>query len=350
METPVRVVHYLNQFFGGIGGEEHANTPIQVRDGPVGPARALQQLLGESGTVVATIIGGDNHVVEETSPTSEAINEALQRLEPSVVVSGPAFDAGRYGMACGIVSRLAGELGIPAVTAMHPDNSGVIVYGKDMIAVPTGVEVSEMQAILKSLVPLVIKLGRGGELGPADEEGYLPRGYRRIVNLGRSGAERAMDMLTAYVHDRPYTSEIPARSYDVVPPPAPVPNMKEATIAMVSSGGIVPRGNPDHQVSSRAEQHFRYPIEGVDALSVEDWISVHGGFNTVYLNTKDPNYALPLSHARKLEAQGAFKGLFPTSFTTVGTGCAVSAAQRMGEGIAAELEEAGVDAVLMVAT
>ena len=30
MEKPVRVVHYLNQFFGGIGGEERAQTPLEV--------------------------------------------------------------------------------------------------------------------------------------------------------------------------------------------------------------------------------------------------------------------------------------------------------------------------------
>ncbi|MCI0880391.1 MAG: hypothetical protein J4N78_16055, partial [Chloroflexi bacterium] len=28
----MRVVYYLNQFFGGIGGEEKANLPLEVRD------------------------------------------------------------------------------------------------------------------------------------------------------------------------------------------------------------------------------------------------------------------------------------------------------------------------------
>jgi len=350
METPVRVVHYLNQFFGGIGAEEHANTPVQVRDGPVGPGRALQQMLGESGSVVATIICGDNYFVEETEAASQTVREALERIQPSVVVSGPAFDAGRYGMACGLISGLATELGIPSVTAMHPDNSGIVVYGKDMIAIPTGVDAAEMQAVLKDVAGLAIRLGRGNELGPADEEGYLPRGYRRIVNRDKSGAERALEMLTAYVHDRPFTTEIPIRAYEAIPAPAPIANIREATIAMVSSGGIVPRSNPDHQVSSRAENYFKYPIEGIDELSVDDWISVHGGFNTVYLNTKDPNYALPLRYARRMEAQGEFKSLYHTCFTTAGTGCAVSVAQRMGAGIAGELRDAGVDAVLMVAT
>jgi len=41
-----RVAHYLNQFFGGIGGEEHAGAAPILRDGPVGPGAMLQQCLG----------------------------------------------------------------------------------------------------------------------------------------------------------------------------------------------------------------------------------------------------------------------------------------------------------------
>ena len=43
MVTPVRAVHYLNQFFAGIGGEDVANIPPRMQDGPVGSGRALQQ-------------------------------------------------------------------------------------------------------------------------------------------------------------------------------------------------------------------------------------------------------------------------------------------------------------------
>ncbi len=42
MQTRViRVVHYLNQFFGGVGGENKADVGPQVRNGPIGPGRAL---------------------------------------------------------------------------------------------------------------------------------------------------------------------------------------------------------------------------------------------------------------------------------------------------------------------
>ena len=65
MADQLRVVYYLNQFFGGIGGEEQANLPLEVRDGPIGPARPFQQLLGDQGQVVATIICGDNYFSEQ---------------------------------------------------------------------------------------------------------------------------------------------------------------------------------------------------------------------------------------------------------------------------------------------
>jgi len=43
----MRIVHYVNQFFGGLGGEEMAGTPLEVREGAVGPGKLLEQLLGD---------------------------------------------------------------------------------------------------------------------------------------------------------------------------------------------------------------------------------------------------------------------------------------------------------------
>lgn len=350
MTAQIKVLHYINQFFGGIGGEEKANVPVEVREGATGPGRALQGALGEHGTIVATVICGDNFFVEETESAAASVREALDQWQPDVVVAGPAFDAGRYGMACGLMARLAAERDIPAVTAMHPDNSGVAVYGKDMITVPTGIEVAEMQAIMAKLAVFAVRLGSGEILGPAEEEGYLARGIRRLIQRDKPGAVRAVEMLTDYVLGRPFTPEIPFAVYEKITPAPPVTDLKTARIAMVSSGGIVPRDNPDSQVSSRAEQYFKYSIEEQTELSTSEWRSVHGGFNTYYLNEKDPNYALPVRYARAFEKLGLFDELYHTVFTTVGTGCAVTMAKRMGEGIASELKEADIDAVLLVAT
>ena len=42
MSSPLRVVHYVNQFFGGIGGEDQAHVGVTVKAGAVGPGRVLE--------------------------------------------------------------------------------------------------------------------------------------------------------------------------------------------------------------------------------------------------------------------------------------------------------------------
>ena len=42
----------LNQFFGGIGAEEHAGIGLEIRDGAVGPGKLLESLLGDGARVV----------------------------------------------------------------------------------------------------------------------------------------------------------------------------------------------------------------------------------------------------------------------------------------------------------
>ncbi len=48
----LRIVHFMNQFFGGIGGEEMAHVPPQSGKGPIGPGAVLQEVLGKQGQVV----------------------------------------------------------------------------------------------------------------------------------------------------------------------------------------------------------------------------------------------------------------------------------------------------------
>ena len=67
----IRVVHYLNQFFGGVGGEDQADLRPRVVEGAVGPGRAIQKALGGRGEVVVTIICGDNYFAENIESASE---------------------------------------------------------------------------------------------------------------------------------------------------------------------------------------------------------------------------------------------------------------------------------------
>ena len=87
----IRIVHILNQFFAGIGGEDKADIPVAVADGAVGAARGLQAQLADQGQVVATIYFGDNYFHEHKDDAIAALLAELDKQHPDVVVAGPAF-------------------------------------------------------------------------------------------------------------------------------------------------------------------------------------------------------------------------------------------------------------------
>src|SRR5262245_25895070 len=102
MSGPLRVVHYVNQFFGGIGGEDQPHVGISGKAGAVGPGRAPEKALGEGARVEARLIGGDNFASERGDDAARAIAAELTRLKPDLLVAGPAFGSGRYGLACAL--------------------------------------------------------------------------------------------------------------------------------------------------------------------------------------------------------------------------------------------------------
>ncbi len=350
MAQPARVVHYINQFFAGIGGEEHANAPPELREGAVGPGRALEQALGDGGTVVGTIVAGDNYVVEEHEPAMAAVRDAIDRFSPHLVVAGPAFEAGRYGLACAEVCLEAQKNGVRAVTGMFEDNPGVIAHRQEIFCVPTGTSAAEMPAALKTMANLGLRLVTDAELATAGEEGYLPRGLRRFLMRSKTGAERAADMLKARLQEKPFTSEVFIKDYEVIPAPPPIEDFSKVSVVLVTTGAIVPKGNPDNMPSVFATDYFTYSIQGLDELALNEWESVHAGFNTGFINTNDPNYALPLAAARELEKEGVIGSVFPRMFSLPGVATAQNDSLRFGAKMANELKENDIGAVLLVAT
>src|SRR6266849_4626133 len=149
MSGPLRIVHYVNQFFGGIGGEDQAHVGVTVRAGAVGPGRVLEKALGDGARVEATLVGGDNFVNERAEEASRVIAGELDRLRPDVLGSG------RYGLACALVCKVAQGRDIPAITAMHPENPGASSARRGIYIVPTGASTTSMQAALDALAPLV---------------------------------------------------------------------------------------------------------------------------------------------------------------------------------------------------
>jgi glycine reductase complex component B subunit gamma len=349
MGTPLRVVHYLNQFFAGIGGEDVANIPPRMHEGPVGSGRPLQQLLNDEATVVATLICGDNFVNDARDDAVATLVAMLQDLKPDVVLAGPAFESGRYGLACVEVCKSAQGIGIPALTGMHPHNPGVESSRPDVLVVPTAASPVEMQAALRAMSRLAVKLGRKEALGPAEVEGFLPRGARSTYTRAAPGYRRALDMLKAKLSGQPFTTEVPILVPERVPPASPIADLSKATIALVTTGGLVRKGNPDRQVSANATRYFRHDVSELESLSGKDWEAYHAGYFNHIVN-RNPNYILPLSFMRDLEHNGEIGGIYPYIYALPGVSTPVAQARRLGADIARELQEARVGGCLLVAT
>ena len=335
------VVHYLNQFFAGLGGEEAAGTPPQRIDGAVGPGRGL-------GLEVRTTLAcGDDYFGERED---EALTELLRFLDeerPDVLICGPSFGSGRYGYACGVLAREAARRGIPAVCGMDPESPGVAASEGAAYVVPTSSNVAGMREALPGMAALAARLGAGEELGPPEDEGYLPRGLRRNEHVPSSGASRAIDLLLAKLAGDTRT-EVEA-SFDHVPPPPPVPDLSRAKLALVTEAGCVPQGNPDGLPTIRARSWLRYPLGGEATLAQGRYESVHGGFDVAAANA-DPNRLVPLDVVRLLQAEGRIGDLHDWFYTTTGNGTPVAASVKFGQEIAQELKEAGVEAVVLSGT
>jgi betaine reductase len=347
MET-IRVVLFLNQFFAGLGAEEFAGIGPGKKSGAVGPGLALQQALGEGAQIVATVYCGDNYANEQAGALDEVL-DLVSGERPDILIAGPAFTSGRYGLACGaLCARVQELLGIVAVTGMHPDNPGVDLYRTKVHIARTRESTAGMGDAMKIMARLALKLYARVPLGAPEEDNYFPTGRRVHSVVEQTAAQRAVDMLVKKITGQPYATEWATPSYSQVKPAPPLHDIAHAKIALITTGGVVPRGNPDRLESAYASKWLKYPIGALDHLAPGDWQSIHGGFDTTNVN-QDPDRMAPLDALRALEKEGAFRDLADELYTTTGNTAAIPTARRFAQEMLKELRADDVQGVILTA-
>ncbi len=351
MDKKLRIVHYINQFFGQIGGEEKADIPPRVEEGAIGPGNAINNALGNDAEIVKTIICGDTYFNENTEEATEEIKKTLKDVNPDLIVAGPAFNAGRYGMACGGVAELANtEMNIPVISGLYPENPGYDMYKNFAYFVETSNSAAGMREAIPNMVKLIKSfIEKDGDLGRPAEEGYMPRAIRVNEFAEERGAKRAVDMLINKISDKDFETEYPMPDFDRVDPEDPIENMAATKVALVTSGGIVPKNNPDRIESSSASKYGEYDISDVYDLTIECHETAHGGYDPVAAN-QDPDRVLPVDVMRDLEEEGIIGELHNKFYTTVGNGTSVANAKAYAQEIAEKLLGDGVQAVILTST
>ncbi len=357
MLQKLRVVHYINQFFAGIGGEEYADVGFALHEKPVGPGVALQRELGERGEVVATLVCGDNFFAGDFEKNAEEGFRMIEQFKPDLFIAGPAFAAGRYGPSCGAMCKIVSErLGIPAITAMNEENPGVEMYSQYAYIVKCGVNSKEMTSVIKKMVRLADALLENKPdprlVAPNDcipspfEYDYYTRNLIKNVFTEETTAERSIDLLLKKIRKEPFESDVLKPPFGRVKPGEPIKDITKAKIAFVTDGGIVPAGNPDRIPSRMCTIWKEYELDKLCPQGGGKHEVSHRGYNN-YEVLMDYNRLMPIDPAREFEKEGRIGKLNPTLFTTCGNVSIVKKSKIMGDEIAKVLVDEHVDAVIL---
>lgn len=355
-QKKLRVVHYLNQFFGQIGGEDKAGTGFMVKEGPLGPGLALQKALGDEAEVVATVICGDDYFAVDPEQCAKEGSRLVAAHKPDIFVAGPAFAAGRYGIACGAMCKAVGEeLGIPVVTGMNEEAPGTELYRKYAFICKTGNNSRLMVEALGNMTKLALRLASGepearlitGEVLPKPEEyNYFSRNLLRNEYTEKSVAERSVEKLLAKLKGEPFESEVIPQRFEKVTPPASIKDLSKCEIALISDGGLVPKGNPDGLAT---RSNLRWGAYDIETLFQAYEVRHAGYFNDHVLER--PDRLVPVDVLRDLENEGKIKKLHRTFFSTSGCTTVSKRCAEMGEEIGAKIKEEGaVNAAILTST
>lgn len=345
-----KMVHYLNQFFGGIGSENMADISPRLIKGQVGPGLLLQKNLGDDIEIVATIICGDNYISQNTKDALSKIKEMIIECEADLLFAGPSFESGRYGLACGEVCRMATEeLNIKNCVVMSRKNPACEEFSSSTYIVPGSDAAGKMRKDLKVAASFIKRLSSEEKLKSAKEEGYIPRGFRRNIVKNEIGAIRAINMLKAKMANESFETEIALPKYSRVEASNLKKPLNELKIAFVSTGGIVKKNNPDKIESVRATKWRKYPIKDERGLAAEDFQSVHGGYENLFAN-EDPNRVVPVDALLEMEKEGIVGEVDRSFYAFCGAMGVLDTAIKLTNEMIIDMKKNNVDAVILTST
>ncbi len=355
-EKKLKVVHYLNQFFGQIGGEEKAGTGFMVREGPVGPGLALQKELGDRARVVATLICGDDYFAGNSEQAAEEGFKLVESYQPDLFFAGPAFAAGRYSVACGAMCKIVGErLRIPVITGMHEESTGVELYRKNAFICKTANNARKMNEAIQDMTNLGLRLVSGEQelclitrenLPKPEEYHYFSRNLLRNEYDEKTIAERSVEKLLAKLLGKPFESEVVPERFEKVKPPVPIRDPSSCEFILISDGGLVPKGNPDRLARRSNLKWAAYDIDTV----FRDYEIAHAGYFPDQVMER-PDRLVPVDIMKELAQKGKIKNLHPIFFSTSGCTTVSKRCAQMGEEMAENIKKKGIiDAVILTST
>lgn len=124
-----------DQIQSGAGTKDDKMVPLQGKKEPVGPAVMMEPFLKSvDGHVVACLYCGNGTYLADPEGVSRKLCAMVQKLNPDVVMCGPAFNFVDYSkMAAHVAYDINSTTSIPAFAAMSDDNADTISEYKDKV-------------------------------------------------------------------------------------------------------------------------------------------------------------------------------------------------------------------------
>jgi glycine reductase len=204
-----------------------------------------------------------------------------------------------------------------------------------------------MKNTVPAMAAILLKNLRSQELSQAERNALYKRGLIENTMREETAARRGVDMLLAKRRGESWQTEIPIPPSELAKPAPPAAG-RPLKIALITDGGLMLKGNPERMPSGRCTRYYTLDLHGHDTLDTS-WLDInHFGYDTRYV-ASDPHRLVPFDVLRAWEGEGEIE-IHPVLYTLAGVSTAVDYAASFGKSIAKELNEAGVQAVILTST
>ena len=133
----MKIIMFFDQIQSGFGTKDDKMVPLSGSKDLLGPSIILSPLLKEvDGKIVACIYCGNGTYLENPDEISRKICEKIDKLNPDLVICGPAFDFKDYSQMCArICHDINTKTKVKSIAAMSKENEDVINEYKDKILI-----------------------------------------------------------------------------------------------------------------------------------------------------------------------------------------------------------------------
>ncbi|WP_416325075.1 GrdB-related putative oxidoreductase [[Eubacterium] hominis] len=133
----MKVIMIYDQIQAGAGTKDDKMVPLAAKKEAVGPAVMMEPFLKQvDGKVLACLYCGNGYYLENKEEVTRKLVAMVNKLQPDVVMCGPAFNYVDYaGMAAHVATEINAKTNVPAFAAMSVENEATIAEFKDKVMI-----------------------------------------------------------------------------------------------------------------------------------------------------------------------------------------------------------------------